>query len=492
MEAMSLEQPGSIPQPPSPKDVFCRVCNNLSPLCLPLFKPLYGLIAGKPTTLAKILSYCSGLQILETELFLPHHICPHCVVGLRLSLQFKRKVLWMDRNLRQSHLGCGRSKRTNNATNDFILVLDDQETINAFHQDPTNSVDPSPQVEKHLNLKALTEEKSQPVELDLQEGGLHFELETDEQFADMEYPYKVAKNSAQIVEKEELVTQALAASKCRLGKALNPSLRCLICQKQMSCKQTFEYHIKLHGPSYDCMGSSPQNTAANIEECNELYDMLKKPDQSWATQKPLASRSRPRKASNVSLQCQICGKQLSTNNSFKYHMQLHGTATPFACKVCDESFKTRNALKGHATLHDVNNPNRCPTCAKVFRHASSLRTHLLIHSGSKPFECSICGKGLTQKSGYKKHMLTHTGERPHGCDVCGRSFRYSSNLIAHKRCHSQEKPHHCAVCQKRSFGSRSELNRHMLVHSSERLFDCGKCGKSFKRKVSLSIHLQSH
>ncbi|KAH8409180.1 hypothetical protein KR009_009809, partial [Drosophila setifemur] len=106
--------------------------------------------------------------------------------------------------------------------------------------------------------------------------------------------------------------------------------------------------------------------------------------------------------------------------------------------------------------------------------------------------CVVCGKRLTQKSGYKKHMLTHTGEKPHGCDICGRSFRYSSNLIAHKRCHSLEKPHECQVCHKRSFGSSSELNRHMLVHSSDRPFGCPECERSFKRQVSLALHLQSH
>ncbi|XP_064537262.1 zinc finger protein 155 [Drosophila montana] len=147
-----------------------------------------------------------------------------------------------------------------------------------------------------------------------------------------------------------------------------------------------------------------------------------------------------RKSLNPALQCLICGKQLSTSNSFKYHMQLHGDNRPFVCSICGDSFKTRNAYDGHITLHNPNNPNKCTICGKIYRQASSLRSHLYSHSGVKPFTCDVCGKGLTQKSGYKKHMLTHTGEKPHNCDTCGRNFRYSSNLIAHKRSHTRKTP----------------------------------------------------
>ncbi|XP_062141882.1 zinc finger protein Gfi-1b-like [Drosophila sulfurigaster albostrigata] len=145
-----------------------------------------------------------------------------------------------------------------------------------------------------------------------------------------------------------------------------------------------------------------------------------------------------RKSYNPALQCPMCSKQLSTSNSFKYHMQLHGEDRPYVCNICGDSFKTRNTYDDHATLHNPNNSNKCRTCGKTYRQASSLRSHLLSHTGVKPFTCDICGKGLTQKSGYKKHMLTHTGEKPHTCDSCGRSFRYSSNLIAHKRSHSRK------------------------------------------------------
>ncbi|XP_017009021.2 uncharacterized protein [Drosophila takahashii] len=452
----------------TPLDALCRVCHTSSPRCLPLFKPLNHLISGKLSTLASILSYCSGLEILETELFLPHHICPGCVAKLRLALEFKRSVHRMDRLLRQSHADFCRSKRINELgieakmspgiTEDLVFVIDDQEVA----EEPLEAI---PNEEEHLVVEEVRVEKRE-MEPSLQEQ-IPEMMNQEEQLL---LEAKAAEDLYEIVEEPEQPVVEALDSKMRSGKTL------------ITKRTTFEYHIALE--------NKPQKRAQRTKESlQDLYEIVEEPEQ---PQKSSARRSGQWKAQNPSLQCQICGKQLSTSNSFKYHMQLHGTATPYVCRICGESFKTRNAHDGHVTLHDLNNPNRCPTCFKVYRQASSLRTHLLIHSGIKPFECNICGKRLTQKSGYKKHMLTHTGEKPHGCDICGRSFRYSSNLIAHKRSHSQEKPHHCQVCQKRSFGSRSELNRHMLVHSSERPFGCEECGKSFKRQVSLSIHLQSH
>ncbi|XP_043659489.1 zinc finger protein 3 homolog [Drosophila teissieri] len=495
----------------SPPDALCRVCHTASPRCLPLFKPLSNLIAGKLATLATILSYCSGLEILESELFLPHHICPGCVAKLRLSLEFKRSVHRMDRLLRQSHADFCRSKRINAGQDprdrlspeipeDFVLVLDEQEVAGYAAETMRNEADQlvveSDEEEPRIQKERLDLELERQEELPEKE---NCEEQHSHTIAEIYLDPKAGEDLYEVIDDaEQRLVEAPAkseplASKSRQRKS-KPVLQCLICGKELSSKRTFQHHMTLHGSHHirqenhvHSMEDSLQiEPVVQAKAGEDLYEIVEKAEQ------PVSSRSRLWKPLNPSLQCQICGKQLSTNNSFKYHMQLHGTATPYVCKICGESFKTRNAHDGHVTLHDRNNPNRCPTCFKVYRQASSLRTHLLIHSGIKPFECSICGKRLTQKSGYKKHMLTHTGEKPHSCDICGRSFRYSSNLIAHKRCHSQEKPHHCQVCQKRSFGSRSELNRHMLVHSSERPFGCEQCGKSFKRQISLGIHLQSH
>ncbi|KAH8287353.1 hypothetical protein KR054_006211 [Drosophila jambulina] len=409
---------------------LCRVCNVPSSHCLPLFKE--HLIAGKVTTLAKVLSYCTGLDILEEEHFLPQHICPVCMVKMQTSLQFKRSVYRMDRLLRQCY----------------------------------------------LDLK-----RNVPEEGSLKEAG-----EAPES-GEKEYIFVVTE-SDQAMEMEEKESNHKAEHLIEVEVEISPDTEP---QDEKQEEQQLEPKAEGEDLTKKCIQITEDDhkEAEPVEE--ELYEVVSEPeDHPNPPNTTEISRNQRRKTQNSTLKCQICGKQLSTSNSFKYHMQLHGTATPYVCRICGESFKTRNAYDGHVTLHNPNNPNRCPTCGKVYRQASSLRSHLLTHSGIKPFECTICGKRLTQRSGYKKHMLTHTGEKPHGCEICGRSFRYSSNLIAHKRCHSQLKPHQCQVCHKRSFGSTSELNRHMLVHSSERPFACSECGKSFKRQVSLGLHQQSH
>ncbi|XP_022230476.2 zinc finger protein 771 [Drosophila obscura] len=388
----------------------CRVCYVPYTNCYSLFKP--NMVCGQITTLARVLSYCVGVDVLEEEDFLPDHICGGCATNLEQVMEFKQKARGIDQFLRERHEKCTAS-----------LPISEVK-LDAQHAAELNNV-----------LEIAEEEQEESNLL----AGCDIIEEVPED--DMHMASHIPEDLYEIVEEQQL-------------------------EKESEEEEEQE-----------------QNQEDTSEE-----------EQQQQEQQPAVrarTRTRRPKPNSALLQCQICNKQLSTSNSFKYHMQLHGDAKPFACRICGESFKTRNAFDGHITTHDPNNPNTCNICGKIYRQASSLRTHMLGHKGHKPYQCPLCGKRLTQKSGYKKHMLTHTGEKPHTCDICQRSFRYSSNLIAHKRCHSQEKPHECQVCHKRSFANSSDLTRHMLVHSNERPFKCLDCGKTFKRQISLNVHMKS-
>ncbi|XP_055535073.1 gastrula zinc finger protein XlCGF17.1-like [Wyeomyia smithii] len=202
---------------------------------------------------------------------------------------------------------------------------------------------------------------------------------------------------------------------------------------------------------------------------------------------PKSSSAEPTESLNTNFQCQYCHKILSTNKSYRCHLQLHSQESSFLCNCCGERFKTKMAYTGHMNTH---NPEkyRCDTCGKSYRQAASLRNHQLNHSQEKPFNCSICGHSTTQKSGLKKHMLIHSDTKSFVCDLCGEHFRFSSNLIMHKRRkHSREKNYTCAICPK-GFVSKEELTNHSMCHTDERPFACDLCGKNFNRKSSLKFH----
>ncbi|TDG40852.1 hypothetical protein AWZ03_012734 [Drosophila navojoa] len=357
----------------------CRVCNVLSTQSYSLYKP--HIIAGELTTLGALLSYCANLQVLEEEEFLPTHICKRCVESLTQVYDFKRTALRTDHVLRKRN---ARLSRANISRSPSPANLVDVEAVHPTVPEP----EPEPETDPEAN--AVVEAAS-----------------ADEYVYMLEEPESPVNSvaSQQPDDDHEPVPDEMLESELNF-ESDDPTV------------EIFE--VNYHLPE-------EYETEPSLSIIQADIGIKQRPQQR-------------RKSHNPALQCPICGKQLSTSNSFKYHMQLHGDNRPFVCSICGDSFKTRNAYDGHITLHNPNNPNKCTYCGKIYRQASSLRSHLFSHSGVKPFTCDICGKGLTQKSGYKKHMLTHTGEKPHTCDTCGRNFRYSSNLIAHKRSHIRKSP----------------------------------------------------
>ena len=123
-----------------------------------------------------------------------------------------------------------------------------------------------------------------------------------------------------------------------------------------------------------------------------------------------------------------------------FKSQLHGLRRgrpkdrAYKCKVCDKSKRSMEDLNAHHRKH--HDPQKCGVCGKVFELVST-RTH---------------------------HMYSHY-ERKHQCDKC--SF-------------------HCFF--------KSELEAHKFRHRERPTFKCmyPKCGRWFKRKGELSLHVEVH
>ncbi|XP_041665659.1 zinc finger protein 436-like [Cheilinus undulatus] len=90
-----------------------------------------------------------------------------------------------------------------------------------------------------------------------------------------------------------------------------------------------------------------------------------------------------------------------------------------------------------------------------------------------------------------KYKRPKTDESSHICSQCGKSFKEKSYLDIHMRIHTGEKPFSCSECGK-CFNQRGNLIQHIKIHQNEKPFSCSECGKSFKLKGNLLQHMKIH
>ncbi|PIO10818.1 hypothetical protein AB205_0164680, partial [Aquarana catesbeiana] len=62
------------------------------------------------------------------------------------------------------------------------------------------------------------------------------------------------------------------------------------------------------------------------------------------------------------------------------------------------------------------------------------------------------------------------------CTECGKCFRFKSRLNVHIRSHKGEKPYSCPECWK-CFSQKSDLYKHQRSHRGEKLYFCSECEK---------------
>uniref|UniRef100_A0A336LZP7 CSON009082 protein n=1 Tax=Culicoides sonorensis TaxID=179676 RepID=A0A336LZP7_CULSO len=84
--------------------------------------------------------------------------------------------------------------------------------------------------------------------------------------------------------------------------------------------------------------------------------------------------------------------------------------------------------------------------------------------GTILFCCPECQMAYSEKSYLEKHLSLHKIERrPYTCTACGKGFK-----------------------------RKEHLNLHIVIHSGNKTEVCGECGKGFYRKDHLRKHIKSH
>lgn len=87
-------------------------------------------------------------------------------------------------------------------------------------------------------------------------------------------------------------------------------------------------------------------------------------------------------------------------------------------------------------------------------------------------------------------MLIHTGENRHECSTCGKRFRKRGDLNVHLTIHTGEKPFFRKDCK--AFSQRWNRIKHGLVHSGDKPYVRMMRGKGYSTSNSLKAHYSFH
>ncbi|XP_023717919.1 zinc finger protein 585A isoform X2 [Cryptotermes secundus] len=274
---------------------------------------------------------------------------------------------------------------------------------------------------------------------------------------------------------------------------------CSVCGKIFNRLGNMKMHAKTHEDSnksmckickrtFNSMGELISHRRTHTKE--EIEEAMKQPENQGA--EPLV------------FVCDVCGKQLASKLTLKYHMMIHAGDKPFRCEICDKRFALKTKLQLHERIHSSKKPFQCSFCTEGFQTKQYKIIHERIHTGERPYKCMQCTKAFRSRMLLNQHMLVHSDLRPFKCSLCDKSFRRRDTLDTHMRIHTGERPYSCNICG-RGFKQKGDCNKHQRTHFKGRktavqildsagsvIFSCALCGAHFDLKEELDAHFEAY
>ncbi|XP_035713578.1 PR domain zinc finger protein 5-like [Folsomia candida] len=183
-----------------------------------------------------------------------------------------------------------------------------------------------------------------------------------------------------------------------------------------------------------------------------------------------------------------------------FHVIRHDQDAKVKCEVCGKISKHRCALSAHMRKQHSNRKRlSCDTCHRLFSTSDTLRQHIRDVHGTmeRPrFPCTVpsCGKTYQHMRGVWQHVKLEHAENPvrYPCTLCGKEFKRKDELELHIPTHTTEKPYNCATCG-RSFAHVGGMKRHEITHSEKstrEVLKCHLCPQTLLTRRGLRSHVQ--
>uniref|UniRef100_A0A182QAG4 Transcription factor grauzone n=1 Tax=Anopheles farauti TaxID=69004 RepID=A0A182QAG4_9DIPT len=479
-----------ITQEPPERTLQCRLCLHNADLIVPIFGD-----RGREAQMDKMLEMHLNLIVKENE-NLPKHMCLKCWHTVEYIDSFVQQVA-----TNQSILAYDQQKHIEYIVNDQVLRGNNRDNFEFIEVAIEARANP-PSYDEAQKTKQGTMELVEG-EIEITEASVDEELDADNaihsqtEFSSDEAE-RIADESIIPVEEAGILVRVngypfpemirdgkLIVRGEELDKCLTAyyGLVCELCKEEnwSTMEDLFAHYQKTHGREgfVNCCGKQIQK--------RQMIAMH------------LAKHVQPE-----AFECPICKKMMTTPRILRFHVQNHlpEEKRPLRCELCPRRFSYVSALLVHASTHRKENETKrvyhlCQVCGRAFRSAENLAGHMASShesdGGSNCVECDVCHKKFSSRSNLNYHLTTHEPKVLHQvqCENCGKWLKNKICLRKHMLQHSLVR-HGCDQCDYAATNVQSLQNHKRVQHTDEKPFVCTTCGKSFKLKSNLRVHLAQH
>ncbi|CAG9786561.1 unnamed protein product [Diatraea saccharalis] len=182
---------------------------------------------------------------------------------------------------------------------------------------------------------------------------------------------------------------------------------------------------------------------------------------------PAASRHYQEKHGPRYLVCYACGVDFrSTTNLYKHEKRCIAPDAVLVLKARALSLGRKGRGRPFLPKPDeillrqpVSKKYCCAECPAVFSSKPNLEAHENLHKGLRPYRCSQCPNAYTSYPRLRRHMRQHSSDA-YICDHCGRLFKVKEALVVHLNTHMPVAKFGCSECSRR-YATKAALNHHV-------------------------------
>lgn len=160
------------------------------------------------------------------------------------------------------------------------------------------------------------------------------------------------------------------------------------------------------------------------------------------------------------------------------------------CPFCQKRFKDEDQMQKHI-LKTHRKPYNCGKCRKGYSSDFALEEHQKTHEVASFYQCFTCQMQYKTTTGLKYHQIReHSDMDPmFTCDYCGKRFKLKLDLGLHIDRSHMNVAHICRFCGM----AVKNIAYHELKHEKHKkassLYRCSVCPRKFKAWNSLENHL---